>query len=58
MNRAKLVEAGKKGGAAVAGVALIATGIGLIETGDPIVGAILAGLGALVILANAYDGKE
>ena len=57
MKRQQLIEAGKAGGAAVAGVALIATGIGLIDGGDMVVGGILAGVGAVLIMVANYIGK-
>lgn len=57
MKRQQLIEAGKTGGAAAAGVALIATGIGLIEGGDTVVGGILAGVGAVLIMVANYIGK-
>ena len=56
MNRARLVDAGKKGSLAAIGAALIAAGIGMIEAGDSIAGGILAGVGAILLMVANYIG--
>lgn len=57
MNKARLVDAGKKGSAAAIGAALIAAGIGMIDAGDPVAGGILAGVGAVLLMVANYVGR-
>ena len=56
MNKARLVDAGKTGGLAAIGAALIAAGIGMIEAGDSVAGGILAGVGAILLMVANYIG--
>lgn len=57
MNRARLMDAGKTGGLAAIGAALIAAGMGMVSDGDPIAGGILAGVGAILLMVANYIGR-
>lgn len=56
MNRARAVDAGKRGVTAAIGAALIATGVSLVENGQVIEGGILAGVGAVLLMVANYIG--
>ena len=56
MNKARLVDAGKTGGLAAIGAALIAAGVSMIDKADPIAGGILAGVGAILLMVANYIG--
>ena len=56
MNRARLVDAGKTGGLAAIGAALIAAGVSMIDKADPVAGGILAGVGAILLMVANYIG--
>jgi hypothetical protein len=57
MNKARALDAGKKGVLATIGTALIATGISLADKGDPVAGGILAGIGAVILMVANYIGR-
>lgn len=57
MNRARAIDAVRKGGLAAIGVALIATGGAMGGEGQLIGGGILAGLGAVLLMVSNYVGR-
>lgn len=57
MNTTRVKMSVTKGGLAGVGVILISTGVGLIEEGETIIGGILAGLGAILIIVGDYIGR-
>ncbi len=57
MKTARARMAVGKGLLATIGVALISTGMGLVENGEMIAGGVLAGIGAVLLVVADYIGR-